>query len=323
MTMANETNRNIKLGLFVLAGTIFLIVILYMIGDKRSLFGDTFRISAEFRNVNGLMPGNNVRFAGIDVGTVESVDIVSDSSVLVVMVVEEGARKFIKKDATAAIGTDGLMGNKLVSINSTLYSTAAAIEPDDRIRTLRPIETDEMIRTLNTTNDNIRFITSDLRKITQKINSRNTLWSLLMDTVVAENVKQAIVNIKVTGNRSAIITGDLTRIMADVRKGKGLVGSLLTDTTISGRFEATMIKLEEVGDKMARVSGDFEKVSDRIDRGEGTIGMLVMDTVFVKDLKSAMKNANEGTEGFKESMEALKHSIFLRRYFRKHGSLKP
>jgi phospholipid/cholesterol/gamma-HCH transport system substrate-binding protein len=315
--MSTENGRNIKLGLFVLAGTLFLIVLLYLIGDKRSLFGDTFRVSAEFRNVNGLMPGNNVRFSGIDVGTVESVDIITDSSVRVVMVIEERARKFIKKDATASIGTDGLMGNKLVSINSTLFSAAPSVETNDVIKTLRPIETDEMIRTLNTTNDNIRFITSDLRKITAKINSRNSLWSLLMDTVVADNVKQAIVNIKITGARSAVITGDLERVVEDFSKGKGLAASLITDTTMRGQLQSTMIRLEEVGARMARVSGNFEKVSARVGNGEGTLGMLVMDTTFVHDLKSAVKHANSGAEGFQENMEALKHSVFLRKYFRK------
>ena len=60
--MANELNRNLRLGVFVLAGTIFLIIMLYFIGAKKSLFSDTFRVTADFYNVNGLMSGNNVRF---------------------------------------------------------------------------------------------------------------------------------------------------------------------------------------------------------------------------------------------------------------------
>src|SRR5690349_12707063 len=117
--MAKEVSKNIRLGVFVLLGTILLIAALYLIGNNHNLFGNTFRISAEFYNVNGLMPGNNVRFSGIDVGTVESVEIVSDSSVRVVMVIEQDIRKYIRKNAVASIGTDGLMGNKLVNINSS------------------------------------------------------------------------------------------------------------------------------------------------------------------------------------------------------------
>lgn len=101
-----------------MAGTAFLIAVLYLIGAKRSLFSDTFKISAEFYNVNGLMSGNNVRFSGINVGTVESVNIVSDSSVLVVMLIEDKVKSYIKKNSVATVGTDGLMGNKLININA-------------------------------------------------------------------------------------------------------------------------------------------------------------------------------------------------------------
>lgn len=315
--MANETKHNIKLGIFVLAGTLFLMVILYLMGEKRSLFGSTFRISAEFNNVNGLMSGNNVRFGGINVGTVEDVQINSDSTILVTMLIEEGVKQYIHKDARASIGTDGLMGNKLVNINSSGQAGSAPVEEGYRLATVRPIETDEMLRTLNTTNENIKVITADLRKITQRINSRNTLWSLLMDTVVAENVKDAIVSIKLTGVRSATITGDLERIVAHVKQGKGMAGALLTDTSLSGKIETTLIRLDKVSDKMATISGDLSAVSGRINKGEGAIGMLVMDTTFVRDLKSAVKNAGDGAAGFKDNMEALKQNSLLKKYFRK------
>lgn len=87
--MANESRRNIRLGIFVISGTAFLIIALYLIGNKQNLFGSTFSVSARFYNVNGLMKGNNVRYAGIDVGTVESIEILNDTSVNVVMVLEK------------------------------------------------------------------------------------------------------------------------------------------------------------------------------------------------------------------------------------------
>ncbi len=68
--MNNAASRNIRLGIFVIAGLAFLITVLYMVGEKRSLFGSTIKISAQFYNVNGLMAGNNVRFSGVNVGTV-------------------------------------------------------------------------------------------------------------------------------------------------------------------------------------------------------------------------------------------------------------
>src|SRR6185369_14993513 len=116
--MTMKTIENAKLGLFVMAGLLFLIFSLYMIGRNRNLFGSSLTISANFRNVNGLMLGNNVRFSGIDVGTVQKIEIVTDTLVKVTMVIDEGVRKFIKRNALASVGTDGLMGNKIININS-------------------------------------------------------------------------------------------------------------------------------------------------------------------------------------------------------------
>lgn len=302
--------------MFVLLGTLFLIYALYMIGSKRNLFGSNFRIIALFHNVNGLEKGNNVRFAGIDVGTVESVKIINDSCVKVVMVIETDVQKYIRKNALAGIGTDGLMGNKLVNINPSMEE-APGVKEDDTIKAMKPIETDEMLRTLNRTNDNIAAITDNLKTITTKINSRNTLWSLLMDTVVADNVKQAIVNIRLTGSNSAQITGDLSNIVEGIKNGKGSFGALLTDTALSNHVRQTVVKIKLISDNTATISGNLSDMIRRTDSGKGAIGRLLLDTTFVPNLDKSMANLSKGTRGLNEIIEGLKHSWPLRSYFRK------
>lgn len=318
--MANDTYKNMRLGIFVLVGTLFLIAALYLVGNKQNLFGNTFKISADFYNVGGLMPGNNVRFSGIDVGTVESVEIVSDSSVRVVMVIEQDIRTFIKKNSIASIGTDGLMGNKIVNINSG-DAASTPIEEGDVLKTQLPVDQDAMIRTLNQTNENMQVITANLRTITDRINQENTLWSLLMDTVVAENVKAAIVNIRIASNNSVILTGNLTNITEDVMNGKGTLGALITDTTISGKFRQVIVKFETISDTMATISGDVSEIVRGIENGEGSVGILLKDTTFVHDLNATMGNMNKGSLILNEDLEALKHSWPFRRYFRKQGKL--
>jgi phospholipid/cholesterol/gamma-HCH transport system substrate-binding protein len=314
--MAKETSKNIRLGLFVVVGTAFLIFALYLIGVKQNLFGSTFRLRAQFHNVNGLMPGNNVRFTGIDVGTVEEVEIINDSTVTVTMVIEDKVQIFIKKNATAIVGTDGLMGNKLVNINPSTEDSPS-VEDGDLLKTRNPVGTDDMMRTLNVTNENVRGITEEMKQIVQKLNRPNTLWSILMDTVVAENVKQAIVNIKVTGERTAIITGDLSRIIKDVKSGKGTIGALLTDTAFSTQLHQSIVNIKLISDSLALVTGDLHYITSTVKSGKGTVGTLLMDTTFVTNLNKSMENIKNGTKGFDEDMEALKHNILLRNYFKK------
>lgn len=319
--MDKSIKRNIRLGIFIMIGTFFLIYALYMIGSKRNLFGSTFKLNAVFYNVNGLMLGNNVRFGGIDVGTVERIKIRNDTSILVTMVIETEMQNYIRKNALASIGTDGLMGNKLVNINS-FGDHSPEVKQDDTIGTLKPIEMDEMLRTLNRTNNNIATITDNLKTITAKVNARNSLWSLLMDTAVAENVKQAIVNIKFTGQNSAKISGDLSAIVASIRAGKGSVGAILTDTNISSQIHQAVVSIKLTGERAAVITGDLSKIAGKIDSGKGTVGRLIMDTTFVPNLNKSMENIKEGSKGLNEVIEALKHSIFLRGYFRRQEKEK-
>ena len=159
-----EKSKNIRVGIFVLVGTIFIISALYFIGEKQSLFSSKFRVKANFKDVNGLIPGNNVRLGGINVGTVESVEIASDSSVTVVMVIKDKTKPYIKKNSIASIGTDGLMGNKLINITPGLKDSPE-IQDGDFLPTKLPFETDQMIQTIGKTNEDVSIIASNLKEI--------------------------------------------------------------------------------------------------------------------------------------------------------------
>lgn len=320
--MATETFRNMRLGAFIVIGTSLLVTALYLIGNKQNLFGSTVRISAQFHNVNGLMRGNNVRFGGIDVGTVESVKIISDTSVNVVMVIEKDIQQFIKKNAIASVGTDGLMGNKLVNINS-VTENSAIVEEGDVLQSVKPVEMDEMVRTLNVTNENIKVISGNLRNITDKINSENSLWSLLMDTVVAENVKSSIVNIKLMSNQAVSITGNLKGITSEMKNGKGGLVALITDTAFSSRINQTVVKLEKFSDTAAIISGDVSKIIYDLKRGKGSIGVLLNDTTLVHNLNKSIESIDSGAENFDKNMEALKYSWPFKKYYRKQKKSNP
>src|SRR5436305_776618 len=105
--MQNTTGNKIRLGIFLSVGIGLFIVGIYFIGQRQQLFHDTFHISGIFKDISGLQVGNNVRFSGINVGVIESIQQVTDSTVKVDMMIDEKTRKFIKKNAKATIGSDG------------------------------------------------------------------------------------------------------------------------------------------------------------------------------------------------------------------------
>src|SRR3990172_4748386 len=104
--MKKDTSNKIKLGIFISIGMTVFIIGIYFIGEGQQLFRSTFRISGVFKDVAGLQAGNNVRLSGVNVGVVDNIQIESDSSTRVEMLIDEDARMFIKKDAIAAIGSE-------------------------------------------------------------------------------------------------------------------------------------------------------------------------------------------------------------------------
>jgi len=130
--MERTTLEKLRLGIFVILGTALLVVASYLIGNRQNLFGNTFTINAVFKNVNGLQKGNNVRYAGINIGTVNKIEMENDTTIKVGMIIQENMLNHIKKDAIATIGSDGLVGSMIVNIVPG-NGTAPLVKSGDKI----------------------------------------------------------------------------------------------------------------------------------------------------------------------------------------------
>jgi phospholipid/cholesterol/gamma-HCH transport system substrate-binding protein len=193
--MENKKN-NVKLGAFIAIGMFLLLFGIYLIGKKQQLFNSTFVISSVFKDINGLQIGSNVRFAGINVGVVENITIIADTAVRIDMFINSSIKKFIKKDAKAIIGTDGLMGNKIVTLLAGSASEKE-IKENAFIVAVIPVSIDEIIVNLNVAVQNASVITENLAIITESIaEGRGTVGKLFMDTLMAAELEQTIINIK-------------------------------------------------------------------------------------------------------------------------------
>lgn len=195
-TMKATAGQKIRTGIFTLAGVGLLIGAVFLIGKTRHLFGDTFHIYGTFRNVGGLQVGNNVRFVGINVGTVESIQIISDTQARVDMVIQEDAHKFIKSNAIASIGSDGLMGDKLIVISAT-DNRAEQVKDGTRIATNNPNDMGEIMAKMNRIANNAEVITAGLADISTQISGgKGSLGRLLYSDDLAKNLEGTATNIK-------------------------------------------------------------------------------------------------------------------------------
>jgi len=287
-----------------------------MIGKNRNLFGSTFTIKAVLSNVNGLVPGNNVRFKGIDVGTVKSITVANDTAIYVTMTIDQNMRPYIKKNAIASIGTDGLMGNKLININSD-SEPSAPVDQNDIIQSQKPVETDEMLRTLNTTNNNIERITHNLYEISVKLNSSKSLWMLLSDTIVTKDLKNAVYDFRQAGANTAEMTATAKHIVTKFENGNGLAFKLFNDTSMSNQLSHSLKQIELISNQTSAMMKDLKTVVDDMKEGDGTAGLLLTDTLLRQSLFQSAKNIEQGTDRFNQNMEALKTNFLFKKYFKK------
>ena len=87
--MRKESGFTWKLGTFVVTGLVLFVFTIYFVGKQKNIFGNTFHLKSEFKTVSGLKVGNNVRFSGINIGTVNDIDLITDTSVLVDLVIKK------------------------------------------------------------------------------------------------------------------------------------------------------------------------------------------------------------------------------------------
>ncbi len=185
-----------KLGLFIITGLVLLVLGLFFIGKQKNLFASVFQLKAVFTNVSGLKIGNNVRFGGIAIGTVEGIQLLTDTSVLVNMSIKSEIRQFIKQDATAGIGSDGLVGDRVVLI-SPGTTNREAVKDNEVLASHAPVETEQIMAGLKTSADNAAIITQQLAEVAYKVNhGRGIISRLLGDSSLGNNLNATMVNLK-------------------------------------------------------------------------------------------------------------------------------
>jgi phospholipid/cholesterol/gamma-HCH transport system substrate-binding protein len=186
----------IRLGLFVAGGLALFVLAIFIIGKQKNLFNPVFKLTSSFHNVSGLQIGNNVRFSGINVGTVDNIIIINDSTVRTDLLIREEIRQFIKTDCRIAIGSEGVIGDKLITISQG-SADAPLVKEGQRLESSEPVETDAIIASLRVTAANAEVITQQLAEIMIKVNSgKGTLGRLIQDKTLAENLNKTIVNLK-------------------------------------------------------------------------------------------------------------------------------
>ncbi len=193
--------QKIKTGLFVSISLLLLIFLVFLIGKQKNMFAETFAVYANFKNISGVKEGNYVRFAGINVGNVDNIRIINDTTVKISLFLKKSIRPYIKTDATASIGSDGLMGDKLILIAHGSDSSEL-VKDGGALRTADPVDIDKMIRNFTKIAENAEMLTGSLAGVVDKINSgKGSIGRLINDDKLAKNLEGTISSTQETVSR--------------------------------------------------------------------------------------------------------------------------
>jgi phospholipid/cholesterol/gamma-HCH transport system substrate-binding protein len=311
-----EVKQQLKLGAFVLAGTALFLVSIFFIGSENNFFSRTYEVDVIFKNVEGLKEGDNVWLSGVKVGTVTNVQIVEQGKVVVTLSLKNNQHQFITKDATASVGSDGLVGNKIVVIRPG--RSQYPIGENVTIISFSPTDTQELINIAKDVGDNTRSLTSDLKLIAKRVNDgQGVVGELFSDGKIAQDLRQAVANLKTTGDHTAKLSDELHALVKDMRTGHGLLPTLLSDTTYARTFAQALTNVKEVSDHAGVVANNLEDLSSKMTRKDNAVGLLLSDSTFATKLKNTVANTEMATQKLDENMEALQHNFLLRGYFRK------
>lgn len=330
--MTRKNLNSIKLGAFVIVALVLFVYGLYRIGDRQSFLTNTMTLYVDFQDVKGLRPGNNVRYSGITIGSVEAINILNDTTLRVSLAVEQEAKQYMRKNARAEVGSSGLVGNMLINIQPT-PGKANPVAPGDVLSASRSVEMNEMVDLLATSNQRIEQITEQLLQITEKINEgQGSMGMLLNDEGMAANLSQSMEQMSATSRSLNNASRSLSDLLAEANAGRGNLGYLMRDTTLkeqvsrlSGhldtlvtvRTEPVLDSMEALASSLTATSRSVQFLVEHLDEKEGLVGALLADSSMTADLRATLHNLERGTDKFDENMKALQSSWPFKKYFRK------
>ena len=316
--MGKSTSKKISVGIFVVVGTVLLVTALYFVGKQQHLFSKSIQLYSVFANVSGLQLGNNVRYSGVNVGTVSKIEMTAEGKITVEMSVDEKASKFIKKDAVASIASDGLVGSMVVNLVPGEDNAAKTVVSGDRIQVKAKITVDEILETFSKTNESAALITSDLAKITHKVvGGEGALGAILSDSLLENDLRRSIAALKRTAEGTNIAMAKVNAVISKINYDQSAAAVLLSDPKSRQQIQDVFTNLEKSSKDINKVSESLDSYVNEIKNGKGSLNYITQDKVLVKNIDSTVVNVKEATEKLNENMEALKHNFLFRGYFRK------
>jgi len=318
--MAQSDNRKkITTGIFIFVGLLIFVLAIFTLGGQRKTFVKSFSLNVVFSDIQGLKTGNNVWYSGVKVGTIKKIQFYGKSEVQVFISVEEEAHKYIHKNATASISSDGLIGNKIIVINGG-DPKYPFIEDGDRLQVATTLSTDDIMKTFQVNNKNLVDITGDFKTLARGlVEGKGSAGALLSDEKIANNFRKIVSNLERTTSSTDRMARELDQFSKTLNTKGGLADKLLTDTAVFAQLNRSVNELQRTARAAAEMTQNLNAASAKLNQSDNAAGLLLNDKQTADQVRSIMTNLETSSKKLDEDLEALQSNFLFRGFFKKRA----
>ena len=260
----------LKIGVLTIVALTIAAVLIFSLTGTKGFAWQRYSLKTRFTNVAGLASGSPVRIAGVEVGTVTSVELAGEQ-VDVVFQVNKANRPLITTNSVARLGSVSLLGQSAVDITPASSGTPIpdwGYVPQGRAAAAMSDITDSASQGIT----ELTAMIHDIR------GGRGTVGKLMTNEDLYVDLN------KFVASATALTDG--------LKQGRGTMGKLLNDPAAANALEASL--------------KNIETVTKQLSAGEGSLGKLLKDDAFSTSLTSATSNldglvakisSGEGTAG--------------------------
>lgn len=328
--MEGSKNRHtIIVGIFISIGILILVIAVFTLGGQKNTFEKKFQLQAIFDDVGGLKVGDNVWISGVKVGAIKNISFTDSAHVIITMNIETRAKNLIHKDSKAKVGSDGLMGNRIIIIYGG-SNNSSFVTDNDKLLSDRTTDSKDLLTTLETSNKNLAVITDNIKEVTYRLlNGKGTIPTLINDNDIPENIratlstiKYAAADLKKTAGQSQVFMNNLSAFSERLNKEGTSLNNLLTDTILFKNISAGIQQLSSTIDTVKIFSENIKKASEDLNEKNNLADALLRDSLTAIHFKRIVENLDSASSKLDEDLQALQHNFLLRGYFRKKQKQK-
>jgi phospholipid/cholesterol/gamma-HCH transport system substrate-binding protein len=268
------TWAELRVGLFVLAGLVVVMIgIFYVTGA--SFLTPKYKLLTYLPEVDGLNSGAPVALDGVEIGNVQSISLTPhpatrEQSITLVLRIDSKYKDQIRTDpsdpknsSTASLVTQGLLGDRYVSISRGL--SGQEIPPGGIVPGTEEAAMKEMVERGADLMENLGALSTDIRAIVDQVHKgQGTIGKLVTDQELYDHLNNTVAK--------------LDTVTSNIQAGQGTLGKLVASDELYAKVNSTV--------------GNLNDVMGAVKEQKGTIGKLVYDPSAYDNIKGLAANGN-------------------------------